>query len=402
MKILYRIKYFLKDIPLNNPKNLLKFFKNYFFHGFHQNHLKKKNLIEIREDRFVNFLAKNISGNLDKNQIRSEINPKNKIKIVFTINAFNGIGGTENWLSEMVAELSNKNIEHLIFIGQLDKPTSNNSTSHLNLTNKISDVISFSPDLIHLQHPSNRHIKNLLKHLDKKIPVFNLIHGIAPIMELPFIDSNWNVEYGAVSRIAIEKVSFLTGINQNKIHLLRNFFRQEKILDIHDKNLSKCAIVSSKINSAQMNSWEKLIKNCSIDVDFYGYSKDKMISNYEKVINKYDFFMCSGKTALDLLGFGKPVILLEGNLLGPAVIAENIHHLSDMNFALTNPLIAATSLDDNLISDILKREISKIFLDDRSITNAILENQNSIGAVAKHLVDIYLTIIEKSKSHEKI
>jgi hypothetical protein len=127
-----------------------------------------------------------------------------------------------------------------------------------------------------------------------------------------------------------------------------------------------------------------------------------MIDNYKTVIEQYDFFMCSGKTSLDIMAFGKPVILLEGDHLGPAVTSDNVQFLSDMNFALTNPLVEATRLHDFRINDAFKKELLRISINDNVATNTILVNLNSIGAVAEHLVDIYLSILDKSTRDEKI
>jgi hypothetical protein len=78
------------------------------------------------------------------------------------------------------------------------------------------------------------------------------------------------------------------------------------------------------------------------------------------------------------MGFGKPVILLEQNLLGPAVISENIKFLSDMNFALSSPLVDVVELDDGRALNILRDEINKLQKNEFHKNQRILLRENSL------------------------
>jgi hypothetical protein len=349
--------------------------------------------MEIRQDKFIGYLSKNIPENAYSVNVNTNSQLKKKLKVVSTINKFKGIGGTEIWLQQMVLELNKRGIKCLIYTTYNGNKITKLTENGIFVTNEISVVTQFDPDLIHLQHATNKDILNLINHLSIKVPIFNLIHGVAPILEIPYQGNNRKIEYGAVSRITSEKVAFLTSININRVHLLRNFFYQHEINHTNINSLSKCAVVSSKVNFHQRNLLAKLFKELSIDISFYGYKQDKMIKNYADLIHKYDFFLCSGKTTIDILGYGKPVILLEENLLGPAVVSENVEFLSSMNFALASPLVGAVELESKEILAALSFQIKRIAVNDFNETNDYLLKVNSIKVSADHLVHIYSKLL---------
>jgi hypothetical protein len=142
--------------------------------------------------------------------------------------------------------------------------------------------------------------------------------------------------------------------------------------------------------------WSKLFKELSIDLDFYGNESSNTVLDYSDIINQYDFFLCSGKTAIDLMGFGKQVMLLEENLLGPAVVSKNIKFLSDMNFSLGNPLIDVIELDEMGVVEKIKSNISQIKNNNFEVNNLALFGNNSLKLAADHLMSIYTSLMESS------
>jgi hypothetical protein len=196
------------------------------------------------------------------------------------------------------------------------------TSNRIAVTSNISEVLKFNPNLVHLHHASNKDIFKLIQNLDKRIPIFNLIHGVAPVLCHPFLDESRKVVYGAVSKLAVESTSFITGISVNKIYLLKNFSPPHNIvLTENSFDRGRVAIVSSKVKMSNAIKWSKLFKELSIDLDFYGNKSSNIVLDYSDITNQYDFFLCTGKTAIDIMGFGKPVMLLEENLLGPAVVS---------------------------------------------------------------------------------
>jgi hypothetical protein len=233
--------------------------------GFHPNGLKGMSLIEIRKDRFIGHLSQNISIKSahflhNKNQVESR-----KIKILFTINSFRGIGGTEIWLLQMLNELSSRGMQCLVFTSHIGEVSTLVSDKSILVTSKISDVILFNPDLIHLQHANNKNISGMLSQLDRKIPIFNLVHGVVPTLELPYQHGGRHIVYGAVSCLSAEKVRFLVEKDKKEVHLIKNFFCQNEIPAPEVGLFLTAAVVSSKISSKQMYQWANLFKKIGIE-----------------------------------------------------------------------------------------------------------------------------------------
>jgi hypothetical protein len=398
LKKILSIKYFIKAAPLCSLSSLVSYFEIFILFGFYTGFLKKKSLVEVRQDKFINYLSKKLRNEAHPVECTFVINRKLGIKVLFTINAFEGIGGVEQWLYQMTSELKARGVEILIFTGITGMMSDKATAKGIPVTSTISEALEFKPDLIHLHHSSSRHISSLLKSIDKNIPIFNLVHGVAPTLCMPFIDKTRRIEYGAVSKLAVQYTSFLTRVSVNRIYLLKNFFTQKSISYAPGFTKQKAAIISSKVPEFYADKWSKLFQKLSIELDVYGNRRNNKIWDYSDVIAQYDFILCTGKTAIDIMGFGKPVILLEQNLLGPAVISENIKFLSDMNFSLASPLVDAVELDDGRALNILKDEINKLQKNEFYKNQKILLRENSLVTAVNQLIQIYEDITANSDS----
>ena len=388
-------KYFIKGMPTQSLKEFLKYFETFFYFRFYGGYLKGKSLVQVRNNKFIRFLSKKILEHPDSiwGEYR-RANDKN-LRVVFTINAFKGIGGVEVWLYQMALELKKRGVKLLIYTKIIGAMSERATSTGIAVTSNISEVLKFKPNLVHLHHASNKDIFKLIQTLDKRIPIFNLIHGLVPVLCQPFLDESRKVAYGAVSKLAVESTSFITGISVNKIYLLKNFSPPQNIaLTENSFDRGRAAIISSKVKMSYANKWSKLFKELSIDLDFYGNESSNMVLDYSDIINQYDFFLCTGKTAIDLMGFGKQVMLLEENLLGPAVVSGNFQFLSDMNFSLVNPLIDVIELDEMGILEKLKSNISRIKINNVEENNLTLFRENSLELATDHLISIYTSMIE--------
>jgi hypothetical protein len=394
LKNLTRLKYLIKDAPYHSLDQMYGYLKLYVNSGFHKSHLKKKSLAEIRRDKLIRHLSESIPASSNKIGDASAYKNNRPLRVAFTINALKGVAGSEIWLSQMSKELHQRNIGCMIYTPNLGQQAEKIKLHGIYVTSTVADVIDFNPSLIHLQHASNKNIQKLINRLDNKKPIFNLIHGVAPTLELPYINDSRVIRYGAVSRLVAAKAAFLTCLSPGNINLLKNFFTQRTIpynkIDIP----RRAAIVSSKVSPRQFELYKAIFEELSIKLDVYGNKLSNEIWDYSVIANEYDFFLCTGKTAIDILGFGKPVILLEENLLGPAVVDENIRFLSNMNFALASPLVEAVELGGENILPALKQEIARLQSTDVVKTNNYLLENNSIDVVVNQLIGIYSAMLE--------
>ena len=394
LKNLTRLRYLIKDAPYHSLGQLYRYMQLYLNSGFHKSHLKKKSLAEIRRDKLIRRLSEGIPASSNKIGVPSARKGNIPLRVAFTINALKGIAGSEIWLSQMSKELHQRNIDCMIYTPNPGPQAEKIKRQGIHVTSNAAEVIGFNPGLIHLQHASNAKIQQLINWLDNQKPIFNLIHGVAPTLELPYINDSRVISYGAVSRLVAAKVAFLTGLSPGNINLLKNFFTQRTIPCNKVDVPRRAAIVSSKVSPRQFESYKAMFEELSINLDVYGNKLSNEIGDYSVIANDYDFFLCTGKTAIDILGFGKPVILLEENLLGPAVVDENIRFLSNMNFALASPLVEAVELGSENILPALKREIARLQSTDAVKTNNYLLENNSIDVIANQLTGIYSTMVE--------
>ena len=394
LKNLTRLRYLIKDAPYHSLGQLYRYMQLYLNSGFHKSHLKKKSLAEIRRDKLIRRLSEGIPASSNKIGVPSARKGNIPLRVAFTINALKGIAGSEIWLSQMSKELHQRNIDCMIYTPNPGPQAERIKRRGIHVTSNAAEVIGFNPGLIHLQHASNAKIQQLINRLDNQKPIFNLIHGVAPTLELPYINDSRVISYGAVSRLVAAKVAFLTGLSPGNINLLKNFFTQRTIPCNKVDVPRRAAIVSSKVSPRQFESYKAMFEELSVKLDVYGNKLSNEIGDYSVIANDYDFFLCTGKTAIDILGFGKPVILLEENLLGPAVVDENIRFLSNMNFALASPLVEAVELGSENILPALKREIARLQSTDAVKTNNYLLENNSIDVIANQLTGIYSTMVE--------
>jgi hypothetical protein len=394
LKKIISFKYFLQDIPLKSLKDLKLFLWMYFTFGFHEKHLKRKNLSEIRKDKLIVHLSNNLpSLYTKKNLIESNYN--DKVKILFTVNALNGTGGTEMWLSQILEKLESIGLNTLVFTPIEGKLYQSLLQKEYALTSSITEAYNFAPSVIHLQHYNNPQIKKLINLFDDTTPIFNLSHGVAPTLELPYINEHRRIEYGAVSRLVAAKIAFLVKKNINQIHLTKNFFNQQYIPSNTKVRTGKYAVVSTKSGKKSTNRLSEILKELGHDLSVYGDSPERFITDYRQVIDKYDLFFATGKTALDILGYGKKVILFEDNMLGPAVLSSNLELLSNMNFALASPLIEAENIFNQNISTLIKQKLQSFTNDDEILRADYLLKNNSINAVSNELIQIYNHLTSK-------
>jgi hypothetical protein len=81
---------------------------------------------------------------------------------------------------------------------------------------------------------------------------------------MPFIDKTRRIEYGAVSKLAVQYKSFLTRVSANRIYLLKNFFTQKSISYAPEFTKQKAAIISSTVPEFYADKWSKLFRKLSI------------------------------------------------------------------------------------------------------------------------------------------
>lgn len=393
-KKLIRVKYLLKDAPLKSVKDLKKFLYIYLSFGYHQNHLKRKSISEIRKDKLVVLLSKNLPhSSINKNLIDN--NDNKNIKVLFTINALNGIGGTEMWLSQIIEKLQSSGLRSLIYTPIKGNLYESLLQKKYQLTDSISEALNYAPSVIHLQHHNNPQITKLINLFDNKTPIFNLSHGIAPILELPYINQSRRIEYGAVSHLVASKIAFLLKKDINQIHLTKNFFTQQHISSVNKITTRNIAVVSTKTNKRSCDRLSTILKSLGYELSIYGDSPQSFIKDYRDVIDKHELFFATGKTAIDILGYGKKVLLFEGNLVGPAVLSSNVEFISNMNFALASPLVEAKDVFSENISAVIKEKIESLVNDDDTPRVDYLLKNNSIDVVSYQLIQIYNQLLSK-------
>ena len=395
-----RARYFLKDVPYKSPSRISKFLNRYVKSGYYPNYIKGKTLEEIRSDKFIRFLIENyVATHLKNIGTPDSFLPnieRRSLKIAFTINKLIRIGGTENWLREISKELHHQNIELMIYTPSQGSISTELKLNGITVTSQSEDVFKFKPSYLHLQHSTIPQITNLVNQLSIETPIFNLCHGIGPRIEAPYIDPKRQILYGGVSLLVRAFISFLTDIKPESIHLIKNFYSTERHFFHKTDTIRKAAIISSNVSPQQFEDFKKIFKKLSIQLDIYGNNLANIINDYSQLAHEYDLFLCTGKTAVDILGIGKPVILLQENLMGPAVISENIEFLSSLNFALTTPLINVSRSDSKIILHSLKIEIENIRRDDADKRYDHLFRSNSIDVAIKNIINIYST---NSRNH---
>jgi hypothetical protein len=146
LKKIRRIKYLIKAAPLCSLRGLVSYFEIFILFGFYRCFLNKKSLVEMRQDKFINYLSKKLRNQAHPVEWAFGKNRKLAMKVLFTINAFEGIGGVEQWLYQMTSELKARGVEILIFTGITGEMSDKATAKGIPVTSTISEALEFKPD----------------------------------------------------------------------------------------------------------------------------------------------------------------------------------------------------------------------------------------------------------------
>jgi hypothetical protein len=343
---------FLKYLPWSSG-NFLNYFSRWYESGYFPGCLRKLNVAQTRRHRFVRFLENRIAT---AEKLKLNLNflgePRKIVapRILMTNHRFSLRTGTELWVAEMALYLTEKNLaDVLVYSPKLGALAADLKAKGVNSTASIEDVLKFSPNLIHLQHPNDREIGRMLVQVDRSIPIVNFVHGVAPLQEEPMIGGQRrSVVYMGVSQLVCEKIRYLKGLNDGAVKLINNFFPFSHVANASEVNgLRRAALISSKVTQEDFYIVQAVFRACNIDLDRFGHSPDTMLSDYEVDLADYQIVLGTGKTIIDAMGAGKFGFLAEAGLIGPIVVAGNVVELSSHNYALTCNLIDAVSIEDS-------------------------------------------------------
>lgn len=343
---------FLRKLPLA-PRRTFSYVARWCESGYFPGCLRKLNVAQTRRHRFIQFLERRITK-------AEELMPSCSClvgspwtvapRILMTNHRLSLRTGTELWVAEMALYLTEKKLaEVLVYSPKLGVLAEDLNSKGVSCTASIDDVLKFSPNLIHLQHPSDKGIQLMLEAMGCSIPILNFVHGVAPLQEEPAsMDQRRAMAYMGVSRLVCEKIRYLASSENSSVKLINNFFPFSDVTNPSAVNgLRKAALISSKVTQEDFFILQAVFRACDIKLDRFGYSPDTMLSDYQVGLADCQMVLGTGKTIIDAMGAGKFGILAEAGLIGPIVVANNILGLASNNYALASNLVDAVSIGDS-------------------------------------------------------
>jgi hypothetical protein len=252
------------------------------------------------------------------------------MRILLTNNTLSYRAGSELYCRDLAIALKIRGHEVGAFSTLIGDVAAEMIVAGVEVVSNLSQL-SFIPDVIHGQH----HLESMMamSHFSTTPAIF-VCHGWIPWEEIPPKFSSI-LKYIAVDDLCQRRVIETLGIEAKEVEVIRNFIDLDRFpLRSELPSRPKRALVLS--NAATNSNFGALIKEAcqrlQIDsVDFAGIGSKNSIET-EKFLANYDLVFCKARAAIESIGSGCAVVVVDhAGLFGMADL-ENYEYLRQFNF----------------------------------------------------------------------
>lgn len=295
------------------------------------------------------------------------------MKILMTNNALATRSGSELYVQEVAQELVKRGHEVVAFSTQVGELADVMRAQGVFVTDDL-EAVPWTPDIIHGQH----HLETMIALMYfPTVPAIYICHGWRPWQETPPLHPHI-VRYFAVDTMTRDHMIQTHEQLHDRIDLLHNFVDTKRFAARGSlpKKPTRAVIFS---NYATKDNFIRYIHEAcdrtGIEVDVIGASYGTATDEPEKILGQYDLAFAVGRSALECLACGVPVIICGAWGIGPMVTSAELDRLRDQNFGTA----AMYTMAD---VDAIVREISRYNAHDAvKVTSYIREHADIVAAV---------------------
>jgi hypothetical protein len=254
------------------------------------------------------------------------------LSILFTNHSLDARRGSELWVLDVCRALIRRGYRPAAFSLELGAVAEEIRLATVPVVNDL-DKITFTPDLIHGHH----HLETLIAALHfPDVPIVHFCHGFLPWEETPLVHPSV-MQYVAVDAPTAERLTTEGGIPADRVEQLWNFvdlvrFAPRPALPARPRR----ALVLS--NQAEATGYVAVIREacqqCGIEVEVAGLRSGRVLERVADQLQSVDVAFAKGRSALEAMAVGCPVILADVFGAGPLVTEAAFDSLRRQNFGI--------------------------------------------------------------------
>jgi hypothetical protein len=308
------------------------------------------------------------------------------LRVLITNNTLANRAGTELYVRDLATALLDRGHTPIAFSTVLGDVARELRASTIPVIDSL-DALVTPPDIIHGHH----HVETMMALLHfANTPAIYFCHGWLPWQEAPPRFPRI-LRYVAVDHTCRDRLTFESGIPENRIRVLFNFVDLERFAPrspLPARPRRALIFSNSPSDQAQKKAVREACQRAGIALDVIGSSSGKVSSNPGKVLGNYDIVFAKGRSALEGLAVGTAVVLCDAAGVGPMVTTHELDKLRPLNFGIR-------TLRQSLSVNALERQIARYDADDAAEVSKRIRAIAGRDLVIDDLLALYQEVMEE-------